>query len=89
MHEMEFILMKLADDTSLESSRIRASLQSICFKAKVGLATGSYQPKPRPTLVDKLGFAISSPDDARYLAGEMNPEEEERYLAAMMKGESI
>ena len=90
LHEIEYILVALVDHTSSEASSIRASLRMISLKAQAGIATGSYHTKPRETISDRLGFAINDSDDeARYLAGEMSPEEESKYLETLMKGESI
>jgi hypothetical protein len=86
---MEFILSAIAESDDTIAHELRTSFNILLLKADAGIAKGSYIPRPRATITDKLGFSISSPEESRYLAGEMTPEEEDAYLNNLMKGESI
>ncbi len=89
--EIEYLLNLIQSDgekgLSLAIS-IHKSLKQLQLKAAVGIASGSYQTKPRATFTDKLGFGYEDETERRYLAGEMSPEEESKYLENLMKGES-
>ncbi len=84
--QIEYILMRIADHQDPEAIQIRLALQPLLFKASVGAVKGSYQPTPRKDLKDKLGFTYQDEREAKYLNGEMTPEEEAEYEASLMKG---
>lgn len=88
-HQMEFILMRIADSDDVCAHEIRTTFNLLLLKMNAGLATGSYNPRKRATQADKLGFGFQDDTERRYLAGELSPEEEDAYLAQLMKGESI
>ena len=84
LEQIEYILTKLAEDQDILASQIKSALQPLVFKASVGLATGSYKPRARVGVKDKLGFSTSDLDESRYLNGEMTPEEEAEYEKKLM-----
>lgn len=86
-HQIEYILMKLAEDISPLSKEIKLSLSKTMLNYDSGFAVGSYVPSPRETLESKLG--LQSEQETKYLNGEMNEEEEAAYLSTLMNQTGI
>ena len=88
-HQMEFILMRLAESQDAEANEIRTAFNLLLVKIGAGIATGSYSPSPRKGVKDKLGFTFQDEQESKYLNGEMTPEEEAQYEAELIKGTGI
>lgn len=84
--ELSQLLNLLASDTNPETSpgsrKLHSKLAVFAFKVDSGMITPSYVSTPPPSLLDKLGGTTL--EESRYLAGEMDQEEETAYLNKLM-----
>lgn len=75
-------------NSELKEDKVNKSICSkmklLSLKIEAGIIRECYVTNPKPTTLEKLGG--TSPDEVRYLNGEMSPEEEEQYLDKLMKG---
>lgn len=70
--------------TAAASRRLHSKLSIFAFKIDSGLITPSYivSSSSKLSTLEKLGG--STPEEAKYLAGEMSQEEEAEYLTQLM-----
>ena len=62
---------------------LREKISILLVKYDAGFIKGSYEARPRASVVSNLGF--DSDAESRYLSGEMTPEESAAYEAALLK----
>lgn len=62
---------------------LKEKISILLVKYDAGFIKGSYEARPRASVVSNLGF--DSDAESRYLSGEMTPEESAAYESALLK----